>query len=107
MNETTNQGGQKVNTTSPHAYCTEEIAKEFGLDKLPKSLVTIIPEKKKRKFSQSCNSKQDFIDLLVELRDKAEKKQYDPENTFSKEYQDGFADGQWSLLCNLIRELVK
>jgi hypothetical protein len=36
----------------------------------------------KRKFSQSCNSKQDFFDLLVELRDTAEKTQYDPENTF-------------------------
>jgi len=36
----------------------------------------------KRKFSQSCNNKQEFFDLLVELRDKAEKKQYNPENTF-------------------------
>jgi hypothetical protein len=96
-----------MNTTSPHAYCTEEIAQQFGLDKLPKSLVTIIPEKKKRKFSQSCNNKQEFFDLLVELRDKAEKKQYNPENTFSKEYQDGFADGEWSLACYLIEELAK
>lgn len=96
-----------MNTQSPHAYCTQEIAKEFGLDKLPENLVTIIPEKKRRKFSQSCNTKQDFFELLIELRDKAEKKQYDPENTFSKEYQDGFADGEWSLLCRLVEELAK
>ena len=61
----------------------------------------------KRKFSQSCNSKQDFFDLLVMLRDAAEKKQYDPENTFSKEYQQGFGDGKWSLLNSLIDELAK
>ena len=61
----------------------------------------------KRKFSQSCNSKQDFFDLLVELRDTAEKTQYDPENTFSKEYQQGFGDGKWSLLNCLIDELAK
>jgi len=61
----------------------------------------------KRKFSQSCNSKQDFFDLLIELRDEAEKKQYDPENTFSKEYQQGFGDGKWSVLNSLIDELAK
>ena len=61
----------------------------------------------KRKFSQSCNSKQDFLDLLIELRDKAEKKQYDPENTFSREYQKGFGDGEWSVLDSLVYELVK
>jgi hypothetical protein len=61
----------------------------------------------KRKFSQSCNSKQEFFDLLVELRDKAEKKQYNPENTFSKEYQQGFGDGEWSVLNSLIDELAK
>jgi len=61
----------------------------------------------KRKFSQSCNSKQEFFDLLVELRDKAEKKQYDPENTFSREYQKGFGDGEWSVLDSLVHELAK
>lgn len=61
----------------------------------------------KRKFSSSCNTKADFIDLLVELRDKAEKKQYNPENTFCKEYQQGFGDGEWSVLNSLIDELAK
>jgi len=61
----------------------------------------------KRKFSQSCNSKQDFFELLIMLRDAAEKKQYDPENTFSREYQQGFGDGKWSLLNSLIDELAK
>lgn len=45
--------------------------------------------------------------MLVELRDKAEKKQYNPENTFSKEYQQGFGDGEWSVLNSLIDELAK
>jgi hypothetical protein len=93
--------------STPHATCTEEVAKEFGLDKLPSNLVTILPEKKKRKFSQSCNSKQDFFDLLIELRDNAERKQYDPESTLSEEYQKAFADGQWSLLDYLVHELAK
>ena len=45
--------------------------------------------------------------MLVELRDEAEKKQYDPENTFSREYQQGFGDGKWSVLNSLIDELAK
>ncbi|NBX97256.1 hypothetical protein EBQ81_00115 [bacterium] len=66
-----------------------------------------------RKFSQSCATKQDFIDLLVELRDKAEKKQYDPEKetnfgfNFNKDYQTGFADGEADVLGFLICELAK
>jgi len=61
----------------------------------------------KRKFSHSCHTKQNFIDLLIGLRDEAEKLQYNPENTFSEEYQQGFGDGKWSLLNYLIDELAK
>lgn len=61
----------------------------------------------KRKFSQSCNSKQEFFELLVELRDKAEKKQYNPMISFGKEYQQGFGDGEWCVLTSLIDELTK
>lgn len=61
----------------------------------------------KRKFSSSCDTKADFYNLLIELCDKAEKAQYDPENTFSKEYQQGFGDGQWAVLTSLIDELTK
>ena len=66
-----------------------------------------------RKFSQSCANKQEFIDLLVKLRDKAEKRQYDPERetnfgfNFNKNYQTGFADGEASVLDFLICKLAK
>lgn len=63
--------------------------------------------KSTRKFSQSCANKQEFIDLIIELRDKAEKKQYNPEISFSKEYQQGFGDGEWGAFDWLLNELAK
>ena len=60
-----------MNTTSPHAYCTEEIAKEFGLDKLPKSLVTIIPENKNKKFKVEIYEKA-YYTLSVEASSEVE-----------------------------------
>ena len=68
---------------------------------------TIEAPKAKRKFSQSCNSKQDFIDMICEMREAAEKAKPDPECTWSEERQVGFQDGKWSAFDWMLMELAK
>ena len=68
---------------------------------------TIEAPKTKRKFSQSCNSKQDFIDMIWEMREAAEKAKPDPESTFSEERQVAFLNGRWSAFDWILMELAK
>jgi hypothetical protein len=63
-----------------------------------------------RKFSQSCATKQDFIDLLVELRDRAENKKYNPELSgpgFSQLEQEAYNNGECAAYDWLLHELSK
>lgn len=63
--------------------------------------------KTKRKFSQSCNSKQEFIDMIWEMREAAEKAKPDPESLLSEERQIAFEDGKWSAFDWILMELAK
>lgn len=71
---------------------------------------TIEQPKAKRKFSQSCANKQEFIDLLVELRDKAENRKYNPELSgpgFSQLEQEAYNNGECAAYDWLLYELAK
>jgi hypothetical protein len=64
--------------------------------------------KSTRKFSQSCANKQEFIDLIIELREKANNHKYDPENLNStKEEQQAFANGEWIAYDLILNEITK
>ena len=66
--------------------------------------------KAKRKFSQSCATKQDFIDLLVELRDDAGNKKYNPNLSgpgFSQLEQEAYNSGECAAYDWLLHELAK
>ena len=66
--------------------------------------------RQKRKFSQSCQTKEDFIGLLWELREKAENKKYDPElfgEGQTEAEQNAFANGEWHTYDWLLHELAK
>jgi len=68
---------------------------------------TIEAPKAKRKFSQSCNSKQEFVDMIREMRDAAEKAKPDPECLLTEERQNAFNDGEWSAFDWILMELAK
>jgi len=70
-------------------------------------MTTIEATKVKRKFSQSCDSKQDFIDMIWEMRDAAEKAKPDPECLLTEERQNAFNDGKWSAFDWILMELAK
>jgi len=63
----------------------------------------------KRKFSSSCDTKADFYNLLIELRDgcEADKKKYDPNMYETIEEQNAFYNGQWFAYDYLLNELTK
>ena len=65
--------------------------------------------KAKRKFSQTCNTKQDFIDLIHELNAVALKEKYDPNHAgcVSKDWQEGFKRGQSFAYDLILSELAK
>ena len=70
--------------------------------------MTIIEAPKaKRKFSQSCNSKQDFIQMILEMREDAEEGKADPESPFSKEWQEGRFSGLAEAYDRIVHELSK
>lgn len=64
-----------------------------------------------RKFSQSCATKQDFIDLLVELRDKAANRKFNPDLAgnpgCSELEQEAYNNGEWGAYDWLLNELSK
>ena len=69
---------------------------------------TIEAPKAKRKFSQSCNSKQEFIDMIAELRELAHNETYDPERCqFGEKWHQGFYDGKWNAFDMILNELTK
>lgn len=68
---------------------------------------TIEAPKAKRKFSQSCNSKQDFIDMIWEMREAAEKAKPDTESPFSKDWQEGRFSGLAEAYDRILHELAK
>lgn len=68
---------------------------------------TIETPKAKKKFSQTCNSKQEFIDMIWEMREAAENAKLDPESTWSEERQAAFQDGKWSAFDWILMELAK
>ena len=68
---------------------------------------TIEAPKAKRKFSQSCNSKQDFIQMILEMREDAEEGKADPESSFSKEWQEGRFSGLAEAYDRIVHELAK
>lgn len=69
---------------------------------------TIEAPKAKRKFSQSCKSKQEFVDMIAELRELADKETFDPNNlNATREWQDGFSKGKWNAFDMILSELTK
>lgn len=63
--------------------------------------------KAKRKFSQTCNSKQEFIDLIYELREIADKETFNPDSNTTREWQDGFSKGKWNAYDMILSEITK
>lgn len=61
----------------------------------------------KRKFSSSCNTKSEFVDLILTLRDEAEKEKYNPNTYESIREHRAFQNGAWFAYDYLLNELTK
>jgi len=70
-------------------------------------MTTIEAPKAKRKFSQSCDSKQDFIDMIWEMREAADNAKPDAESSFTKEWQEGRFSGLAEAYDRILHELAK